>query len=74
MDNTDEAFNALTVPTLETILTFGKHKGRSIGYIIDEHPSYMLWLLEEEIMELPQEIIDLIEDAQWELDDHGVEY
>ncbi len=63
VDNSDEMFDAMTVPTLETILTFGKHKGRSIEYMIDNHPSYMMWVLEEEVMELPEDIISEIEDA-----------
>lgn len=72
MDNSDEAFDALITPTLETRLTFGKHKGRSLEYMICNHPDYMLWVIENEVMELPDEIVSEIEDAVE--DDNGPEY
>ena len=69
MDNSDEDFDALTTPTT---LTFGKHKGRSIAYMIENHPSYMAWVVENEVMELTEDIIAEIEDANSE--DLSVEY
>ena len=63
MDNSDEDFDTLMTPTN---LTFGKHKGRSIQYMIDNHPDYMMWVLEEEVMELPEDIVAEIEDANRE--------
>lgn len=50
-------------------LTFGKHKGRTIQYILDEEPSYIIWLVEEDIVEIPD---DIYQEAQ-ELDGSGYE-
>ena len=49
-----------------TNLTFGKHKGRSIEYMIENHPGYMAWVVENEVMELTNDIIQEIEDANRE--------
>ena len=30
--------------TLATVLTFGKHNGKTISYVVENDPSYILWL------------------------------
>jgi hypothetical protein len=47
------------------LLTFGKYKGKSIQFILAEEPSYILWLHEQEIVSIPE---DIIIDAE-EMDD-----
>jgi len=32
--------------TLDTIITFGTHKGKTIEYLCDEHPDYIDWCME----------------------------
>lgn len=44
------------------VLTFGKHKGKTIRWIIEHDPSYLIYLGDEKIIEIPQEFIDLAED------------
>ena len=39
-------------------LTFGKHKGKSIYWILEHAPSYILWLNDEKIVQLPEEIVN----------------
>lgn len=46
----------------EDIMTFGKYKGKTVEWIIDDQPSYIMWLVENEIIECDDEIY---EDAQW---------
>jgi uncharacterized protein (DUF3820 family) len=45
-------------------LTFGKYKGKSIQYILDTEPGYIVWLEEENVLEMPE---DIYQEAQ-ELD------
>lgn len=42
-------------------LTFGKHKGKSIYWILEHEPGYILWLSDEKIVQFP---VDILEDAQ----------
>ena len=30
------------------VIRFGIHKGRTFGYIVEKHPSYAHWLLQQE--------------------------
>lgn len=41
-------------------MPFGKYKGRLIGDIIQEDPSYLLWCCENLSFELDEECLDLI--------------
>ena len=36
----------------DTVLAFGKHKGRSIAYLFDAEAEYIVWCLQNEIFEL----------------------
>lgn len=51
-----------TIKAYEDVMTFGKFKGKTIGEIVDEQPSYIMWLVENEIVECDDEIY---EDVQW---------
>lgn len=46
----------------EDIMTFGKHKGKTVDWIAENEPSYIVWLVENEIIECDDEIY---EDVQW---------
>lgn len=41
---------------------FGRHKGKTVREVIEKDPSYILWLVEENAVEFPQEFIDSAED------------
>jgi len=51
------------------IFTFGKFKGKTVRYVLEHEPSYILWLVDNQIVDFPQEIIDNAEDANWEIKD-----
>ena len=35
-----------------TVIAFGRHKGKSIAYLMDAEPDYLLWCLENEVLHL----------------------
>lgn len=39
------------------ILTFGKFRGKSIRYVLDNEPSYILWLWEHNVSEISVRIL-----------------
>lgn len=43
---------------MDKIMTFGMYKGKSLEWIYDNDPDYFLWLVGEEIINVPQWIID----------------
>lgn len=43
--------------TLESILNFGKHKGRQVEDLIDDEPGYLTWLCEKEIRPFDEEAL-----------------
>lgn len=45
------------------VFTFGKHRGKTVRWVIDNDPSYILWCGENKICEFSQEILDNAEDA-----------
>lgn len=53
------------------IIPFGKYKGKSIQYVLDENPKYLLWLkgiakgnLLKELEKISQDIEDVIQHEQ----------
>ena len=39
--------------------TFGKHKGRTIRYVLDESPSYIIWVRDNvDWLELDTKVVD----------------
>lgn len=50
---------------MKSILTFGKHKGRSVKFIMQEEPSYLEWCLLEEIFSLNTYTKSLLDQHQW---------
>ncbi len=53
--------------TRDTVLSFGKHRGWTIGECVECDPSYVIWLSEDEVMNIPA---DILEEAQenWDTD------
>lgn len=40
------------------ILMFGKHKGKELTNIANEDPSYIIWLSDESIIDVPDDILE----------------
>lgn len=40
------------------VLDFGKHKGKTIRWVIEHDPSYIIWLHENKVCEIPEEIVE----------------
>jgi uncharacterized protein (DUF3820 family) len=53
----------MKVTTEDDIITFGKYKGKSFGFIIDIKPDYIIWLASEGIVEFDAGILDCAEIA-----------
>jgi hypothetical protein len=47
-----------TVTKKSDVLTFGKHKGQTIGNAILLWPSYVVWLCKEGIVKMPKRLRD----------------
>ena len=45
-------------------MPFGKHEGDEIEDIIIDHPNYMVWVVEQEIINLDTEVIKVLEDRK----------
>lgn len=45
-------------------LTFGKHKGKTIEEVAAEHPSYIFWMSENSVIEIPEHIMELASESQ----------
>ncbi len=61
--------------TLDTVLQFGKHKGWTIGECVECDPSYVIWLSEDGVMKIPDDILEQAQEnqeAEW--DDSDNEY
>lgn len=40
------------------VLDFGKHKDKTVRWVIEHDPSYIIWLNENKICEIPEEIVE----------------
>lgn len=47
-----------TVESYEDVLTFGKHKGKTVDWITDNDLSYIIWLIDNDVVRFPIEILD----------------
>lgn len=64
---------------LEDVLTFGKHKGKTVEYVIEHYPKYVNWCLDNEIFDLTSKGHDLLEEylndlLDWESEMYGNYY
>jgi len=39
-------------------LDFGKHRCKTVEWVVENDPSYICWMVEEGIAELPQDVYD----------------
>jgi len=59
--------------TLDSVLTFGKYKGRTVASVSEADPQYLEWCLEN-IADFPldQEALDRLDvDLDWWLEEHA---
>jgi len=45
---------------LESILSFGKHKGKQIEDLIEDFPGYIKWMVENEVRDFDEEVMELL--------------
>ena len=45
-------------------LTFGKYNGRYIEEVAAEYPSYIFWMIENNVMDIPKHIVELASESQ----------
>jgi len=48
--------------TLESILSFGKYKGEQVEDLIEDDPSYIQWMVENEIRLFDEEVLEKLND------------
>jgi uncharacterized protein (DUF3820 family) len=41
----------------KTVLNFGKYKGKTLLQILDENPSYIVWLADNNIINIPNDLL-----------------
>jgi len=51
------------------IMTFGKHKGKSLAQILDEDYGYIIWLSEENVLSIDEKVTGMAYDLQNEDED-----
>ena len=44
--------------TATDVLDFGKHKGKAVEWVVENAPSYICWMVEEGVAQLPSEVYD----------------
>lgn len=50
------------------ILEFGKHKGKTLSELADLDPSYLIWLAENAVLEVPSDLLNYAINATMEPD------
>lgn len=49
------------IKKLSDVITFGKHKGKTVEQLISESPSYVVWLIEKtDRTDFPEDLINKI--------------
>lgn len=51
--------NEIQKPEKEWVMPFGKYKGKTFLQILEESPSYIIWLSEKNIVEVPGTILSI---------------
>jgi hypothetical protein len=46
------------IKNYDHVFTFGKHKGKTVNEVAEEEPSYIVWLVEENVCEVDEEIYE----------------
>lgn len=50
--NYKEIYRRPTITDREWVMPFGKHKGLTIGFLMDADPQYLAWCIERDMIEL----------------------
>lgn len=62
------------VKSYDDVITFGKFKGKTFGVIAEVEPSYLEWLNNEEIVDMPAEMVQAAIDDANEMEDSRYEW
>jgi len=60
--NYKEIYRRPIITDRKWVMPFGKHKGLTIGFLMDAEPQYLLWLIAQEIIELDFHLQNEFED------------
>lgn len=50
--NYKEIYRRPTITDREWVMPFGKHKGLTIGFLMDADPQYLAWCIDRDMIEL----------------------
>lgn len=50
----------------DTVLQFGKYKGKTVEWVLEMNPGYLLWLDDHKIVTFTQELLDLVAQSEME--------
>lgn len=54
---------AYQIKARSDVMTFGQYKDRTVEWVLEKHPEYIVWLHEEKICEIPSDILVEAEEA-----------
>lgn len=61
--------------TIESILNFGKYKGKKVDYVLQKEPSYIYWMIKQNIATFENKVIvELIDNLKDDDDDSDDRY
>ena len=49
----------LLCESFDHVMTFGKYKGKALVQILDESPSYIVWLAKNDVVKIPDDLIEM---------------
>lgn len=50
-------FNETNLLVPSDVITFGKYKGKSLAWILEENPSYIVWLSENNVVKISDNLL-----------------
>jgi len=56
--------SALNELRLSDVMPFGKHKGQEIEDLIHDHPDYLAWCVNEEVVNFDEEVINQLSERK----------
>ena len=51
------------IRSVSDVLNFGKHKGKTVEWVIENEPGYILWMHDEKVARITKEIVDMADEA-----------
>ncbi len=67
--NYKEIYRRPPITDREWVMPFGKHKGKTIAYLMDADPQYLAWCIERDMIELDHILLDEFEQLNpWMID------